>query len=325
MGRRWWLGAGVCLALAGCRGSNATEAQSSSRGSAALLRHALPGEDLRGMSGLSRVPGARDRFLSVAERLHHVIPVQLGPDDRLVTGSPIRVVGVDRALDLEGLAFLDAGSLVFATEADRPRTHEFLLFADMEDDRIEVTDRVPFSYAPWGIVPSRNRGLEGVCAAGGRVVGVSEMVEGDGPNRWSPLGIYHPETGRWRNFRVALTSDTGKLSGLSCASMPGGIRVTAIERHFDLLHVVRFTIPRRGGENEVERLKPRVLADLRPRFQETPPNFEGLEAAGPGRFLLITDNDWRGVRGPTEMIFFEEPGSVLARPGAPSLGATLPP
>jgi hypothetical protein len=105
-----------------------------------------------------------------------------------------------------------------------------------------------------------------------------------------------------------LTSDTGKLSGLACERVGGALEVTAIERHFDLLHVVRFQLDGTGGD-----VRARTIDDLRPGFSETPPNFEGIERAAPGIYFLITDNDWRGVRGPTEIIRWEEPARPAVR------------
>lgn len=303
---------GLALVLAGCRKSTPTPNNP-------IERIALPGEPLRGLSGLARVPGEPDRFFSVAERLHHVIPVRLEAGGQLRSEAPIPVEGVDADLDLEGLAFLGPRSLVFATEADKARNQEWLLFAEWEDDSIRVKRRSPFSYGPWGLVPVRNMGLEGVCAVPGTVVAASEMVGAAGSQRWSPVGAYDLEHDRWRAFRIHLTSDTGKISALTCTRTVDGITVTAIERHFDLLHVVRFVVPDAGGEADVVDVVPTVLADLRPRFHETPPNFEGIEQIAPGRFVLITDNDWRGVRGPTEVVFFEE-----REPGGAVLGSTTP-
>lgn len=325
---RWlWAVCALGLSTGACREGGWTGAPRSAgpdRGPW-VHRHPLPGDALRGLSGLAREPGPSGRFMTVAERLHHVVPVELGEDGALKSGPPIRVEGVDPELDLEGLTFLSDGRLVFATEADRKRTHEWLLFARREGDKIWIEDRVPFTYAPWNITPVRNKGLEGVCASSDQVVGVSEMVESEASRRWSPLGVYRIQDNTWRHFRVYLSSSSGKLSGLTCRSIPGGVEVTAIERHFDLLLVVRFVVPDTETAETVPALVPTVLANLRPRFKETPPNFEGLERVAGGQFLMITDNDWRGVRGPTELIFFEEEpplGSLPAR-GA-TLGTALP-
>jgi len=282
----------------------------------AVERVPLPGSALRGLSGLTRSPeGADPTFLAVAERRRHVVPIRVDGEE-IVALTPRRVKGVAEGLDLEGLAFVDDETIVFATEADYARTAERLLFAryaesaregsasDPNGDDIEVIRTLEFDYDAWGIVPVRNRGLEGICVAAGRVVTASEMVAEARGRRWSPLGVLHPTEEAWTPYRIFLSSDTGKLSGLSCRATADGIEVTAIERHFDVLRIVRFRLDGRGGDIDV-----RVLADLRPRFDETPPNFEGLESATPGVYFLITDNDWRGVRGPTEMIRWEAPGS----------------
>jgi hypothetical protein len=266
----------------------------------------LPGDALRGLSGLTPAPaGSPFAFLAVAERLHHLIPVVVDGSG-LRSLPPIPVEGVDPDLDLEGLAFMDASTLVFATEADRERRSEKILFAHYAPDRVQVFRAIEFDYEPWGLLPTRNRGLEGICIAGDALVVASEMVAETDGRRWSPAGVYDLHREDWTPYRVFLSSDTGKLSGLVCRVPPGAprgpVEVTAIERHFDLLHVVRFTLD--PSQTEVEA---RLVADLRPGFSETPPNFEGLGQHSPGVYFLITDNDWHGVRGPTEMIRWEEP------------------
>lgn len=275
-------------------------------------RVALPGDALRGLSGLTPAPpGAGFTFLSVAERLHHLIPIRLEPGG-VETLPPRPIVGVDADLDVEGLAFIDDATLVFATEADHEREAEQMLFARWSArDGAEVFRVVEFDYDPWGIVPDRNRGLEGICATDRHIVAASEMVGEEGRHRWSPVATFDRIEEAWTPFRVFLTSDTGKLSGLSCRPVGDEIEVTAIERHFDLLHVVRFRLAPSGGD-----VQARTVADLRPGFTETPPNFEGFASLDRRIHFLITDNDWRGVRGPTELIRWIDPEADLA-PAAP--------
>lgn len=287
-----------------------------------IERIALPGEALRGLSGLTRIPGGDGTgpsFLAVSERTHHLIPIAVTADGPRAH-DPLPILDVDPDLDLEGLAFSDAETLVFATEADYERNAEKVLFARWEGDRAEVFRVIEFDYDPWGLVPTRNRGLEGICVTGRAIVAASEMVDATEGRRWSPVAVFDLEEEAWTPYRVFLTSETGKLSGLACLERDGGIEVTAIERHFDLLHVVRFDLRGAGGDVQAS-----VQADLRPGFDETPPNFEGLERQAPGVYFLITDNDWRGVRGPTEMIRWEEPAEAPhPGPDAPSEAGTTP-
>lgn len=272
-----------------------------------IERTALPGDALRGLSGLARPPSGGDTYYAVAERLHHVVPLHVGTDG-WVARRPIPMRGVDAELDVEGLAFIDDETLVLATEADHARDSEKVLFARWTPREVIVFRLVEFDYEAWGLVPARNRGLEGICAAGDQIVAASEMVGQLGAHRWSPVATYDLAEEAWTPYRVFATSDTGKLSGLTCERVDGGLEVTAIERHFDLLHVVRFRLDGRGGDVQAE-----IIGDLRPGFAQTPPNFEGIERAGPGVYFLITDNDWRGVRGPTEMIRWEEAAAPRLR------------
>lgn len=272
-----------------------------------IERIALPGAKLRGLSGLARPPGGSDTFYAVAERLHHLVPVKIDAGG-IAAGSPIPLEGVDADLDVEGLAFIDDRTLVLATEADHARESEKVLFARFAPHGAQVIRLVAFDYQAWGLIPARNRGLEGICATGRHVVAASEMVDEQAGHRWSPVATYDLSEEAWTPYRVFLTSDTGKLSGLACERVGGALEVTAIERHFDLLHVVRFQLDGTGGD-----VRARTIDDLRPGFSETPPNFEGIERAAPGIYFLITDNDWRGVRGPTEIIRWEEPARPAVR------------
>jgi hypothetical protein len=236
-----------------------------------------------------------------------VIPIRVGSGG-WTAERPIPIDGVDADLDVEGLAFIDDQTLVFATEADYARDSEKVLFARFARSEVSVFRLVEFDYEAYGLIPARNRGLEGICVAGDQIVAASEMVGEVGAHRWSPVATYDLVEEAWTPYRVFATSDTGKLSGLTCERVDGELEVTAIERHFDLLHVVRFRLDGTGGDVQAE-----VIGDLRPGFAETPPNFEGIEQAGPGVYFLITDNDWRGVRGPTEVIRWEEPAAPPAR------------
>jgi len=315
-GPEWLLGAIATLAaVPACTGCDEPRTSTPSSLRPPIQRVALPGDALRGLSGLTRAPSTLDAdFLSVAERRHHLIPIRVTREG-FESGTPIPVRGVDPDLDLEGLALIDDEHLVFATEADFARTSEKVLFAGWHGREVRVEETVSFDYDPWGLVPTRNRGLEGLCVAGDVLAAASEMVAQEQGRRWSPVAVYDRAEGQWTPYRVFLTSDTGKLSGLACeADSTGGLTVTAIERHFDLLHLVRFRLEGPGGDVEAH-----VLDDLRPGFAETPPNFEGLERSGTGVFYLITDNDWRGVRGPTEMIWWREslPAPTRHHAGAP--------
>ncbi len=273
-----------------------------------ISRIALPGDALRGLSGLTKAPkGAPYDYLSVAERLHHLIPIHTSTSG-VRASDPIPVEGVDPSLDLEGLAFTDDGRLIFSTEADRARSSDHILFAEIGAGKATILRSLEFPYEPWGITPDRNRGLEGVCQVGGTIVAASEMVREDDGRRWSPVGLHDPEHG-WIPYKVYLTSGTGKISGLDCVRDGPTLVVDAIERHFDVLFLVRFRLEPDAKTASVER-----LGDLRPGFDATPPNFEGLARRPSGGWVMITDNDWRGVRGPTEVIRWAVPGAPPAGP-----------
>ncbi|MGF1508641.1 MAG: esterase-like activity of phytase family protein [Myxococcota bacterium] len=274
-----------------------------------IPRIPLPGTALRGMSGLTAIPGTEPQeFLAVSERLHHVVPIQW-TGSTFVTGTPVPVQGVPRQVDLEGIAWMDSESgasrLVFATEARTARHSDVLLEAERSGDAYHVRRQIPFDYPLWGLQPGSNRGLEGVCAVGrgtsARYVAVSEIVQTVNQHRRAPLGVYRVGDASWRPLWVKLTTDKGKLSGITCDETERGWTVTAIERHFGILRLLRFSM---NDESDSE-LVPEPIADLRPGFDETPPNFEGLARLDAHRLLLLTDNDYGGLQGPTELIVFE--------------------
>ncbi|NJK89115.1 MAG: esterase-like activity of phytase family protein [Myxococcales bacterium] len=313
--RRWTgllLGAGM---LGSCQDLGASCSRNARPPPELLItRVALPDPVLRGMSGLTRAPSGRPYdYLAVAERLHHLIPIRVheGTFEAL---APLPIRGVEASIDLEGVASLEDGRLAFSTEEDRSRDVDYVMLAELHDDHAEVVRRIALPYETWGLRPERNRGLEGLCGSSGRIVVASEMVvESPDGSRRSPVAVLDLATERWTPGSIRLTSDTGKISGLACSDAAGGLTVTAIERHFDRLHLVQFDV---GDDGQVSGA--RLLADLRPRFSETPPNFEGIERIGDNAFLLVTDNDWRGVRGPTELIRWDAPHPGSRRGPAPA-------
>jgi hypothetical protein len=291
----------ILLLVGACRREDASDE--------AVIRVPLPSPELRGVSGLARVPGTIRplQFLAVPERGEKVVPIMV-EESRVLSGLPVPIHGVPPDTDLEGIAFYlpesDPTRLVFATEARHDRSTDLLLLAEMVPGAVKVRGQLRFEYAALGVKPEPNRGLEGVCVANRRLITVSEMVaEREGGGRAAPLGVYDLDAERWRYHWVQLTTDRGKLSGLTCAAEGPRIAVTAIERHFDVLVVVRFQV----GDDSPSLVPSQRWSDLRPRFRRSPPNFEGIERLDARSFLLVTDNDYGGVSGPTEVIRFDSP------------------
>jgi len=105
---------------------------------------------------------------------------------------------------------------------------------------------------------------------------------------------------------VRLTSKTGKLAAMSCKVTGGSIVALAVERHFSVSHLLRFTIPEGP---EAQRIEPTLAADLSESCSPLP-NFEGLAWLEDGSAVAITDNRYRGAaREPSRLYFI--PASTI--------------
>src|SRR5690606_24762195 len=109
-------------------------------------------------------------------------------------------------------------------------------------------------------------------------------------------------TRQWTYHRLALTSETGKISALDCRRSGDGIEVWAVERHFETSRVVRFVLPLEAPAGDrAELVTPAVVLDLAAHTDGGRRNFEGLVRA-PGRVRLVVDNAWVTITGPNEIV-----------------------
>lgn len=279
-----------------------------------FTRIALDRPDLHGASGLTRAPDGR--FFTVLERDHRLFELAIDGARANVVSSRA-VIGAPGGVDLESVAFLDDTHLVFGTETTRTdRTGDTLLFAQLEADKVVITgEPVALEYGAWGITPERNRGIEGLCVAGRTVVAAVETAGVQGEQRFAPVATLDLSTREWTLFRVGLTSETGKISGLTCRAGPSGVEVLALERHYEVSRIVAFTLPAAGGDVMAE-----VLRDIAPLVggDEKIPNFEGIAVASDGAIVSISDNDYGGITGPTELLVLPAPTAAPSKGGAPA-------
>ncbi len=202
----------------------------------------------------------------------------------------LTLVGVPAGLDTEALAIVGPGELMLGTEAQTRRTSDLLLRVAVEGSTARVTSTRTLSYQPWGLTADANRGIEGLCFAGGALVaGLEQVIERDGA-RFAPLAVLHDE--RWTHHRLRLTSGRGKLAALDCVTSGKGLRVVGIERHYEVARLLSFTVPLSGPATTIE---PVIVEDLAPHFSDLP-NFEGVAFEG-GDLVLTNDNDSGGRRG----------------------------
>ena len=254
-----------------------------------------------GLSGLTRDPAGV--LWALGERGDFLL--EIDPTSFHVTPHP--VVGAPQGADLEALASVGSGSFVVGTETQEAgRTTDALLLASIDQGRLRVRAKESLDYRAWGLAAPKNHGIEGLCHVDGIVVVATELVDEQRGRRWAPIALLDLDTKAWKRHRVALTSDTGKLSALDCRSIDGEIVALAVERHFGVARLIRFEVP---ASSTGVWLEPRVVADLAARIDPLP-NFEGLSWADDGSVVLLTDNRYRGpIREPSTLYFV--PASAL--------------
>ena len=204
-------------------------------------------------------------------------------------------------IDLEAMTWVDGTRFVLGTETqEKGRLRDVVLDGRLDRDRFVVTSVGHIDYARWNLTAPDNRGIEGVCHVDGVLVLATELVERQRGRRWAPLGMFDPKTQTWTAHRVALTSKTGKLAAIDCRIVDGSIEALAVERHYGVSRLLRFTVPR-GPEGKW--IEPRVAADLSTSISPLP-NFEGLVWMADGSAVLVTDNQYRGSAPDPSRLYF---------------------
>ena len=248
-----------------------------------------------GLSGLTWLP--EGRLLAVSERGRSV--VLLDPTRR--RASEVRPVrGVPEGLDLEAVASLGGDRVAFGTESqERGRMADLVLVGTLGPGGVTVEQVIELSWAPFGIHPAPNHGIEALCFAGGTVVAVGEEAGRVGGQRYAPVWMRRLSGGPVRTARLLLSSPEGKPSGLVCR--PGADReleLTAVERHFSTIRLVQWSLPEDGGAP----VAPASVIDLGASLGDAPPNPEGLARDPAGGLWLVSDNDYGGVQGPAHLV-----------------------
>jgi hypothetical protein len=250
-------------------------------------------ETAPGLSGLAADPSGA--LWTVAERDHVVYRIALDPLDTVA--FPIDGAPPDH--DLEAIAALPGGRFAFGAEGRFEDTARVLV-GERRGDRIAITHGISLSSEQVGVTLAVNHGAEGVCAAGDTLLVAIETVGVTGGRRWAPLVRLDHER-MTRVYRVWLTTPTGKLSAIDCraaaAGAPGAIDVLAVERHFEVSELLVFQV---GDPADIA---PRVALDLSPVLRGRL-NLEGIASLPDGRVVATVDNQYRGIRGPSELLVF---------------------
>jgi len=249
--------------------------------------------DVVGLSGLSR--DEHGAFWAPGEGADAVL--RIDPDTFGVTRYP--VVGAPAGSDLEALSWVEGTRFVLGTEnQDKGRTRDLILDGRLDGGQFKVTPIGHLEYTHWRLTAPDNHGIEGICHVDGVMILATELVEEQQDRRWAPVGMFDPKIQTWTAHRVALSSDTGKLAAIDCRMRDGVIEVLAVERHYGVSRLIRFSIPQ-GPEGQW--IEPIVAADLA-KLVTPLPNFEGLAWLEDGSAVLLTDNQHRGaVREPSRI------------------------
>jgi hypothetical protein len=251
-----------------------------------------------GLSG-SALDG-EGRLWAVAERQRMMVAIR-----RRQRGDvelwPVALRRVPDGLEAESLAWLGQNRFAIGTEQRGPaRSEDLVLLLELHGAEAWVTGWLPLDYrALWGILAPDNQGIEGLCAAGGHLVAAGEAVIRERGRRFAPVARRKLDQDQWVPHLVELTSRRGKLAALDCRMAPDRktLEVHAVERHYGITRVIRFSLPTEGGS---KRLSAHVLHDLSARFARMP-NVEGIVVDG-NEIVLVTDHDALSEPGTTESI-----------------------
>lgn len=298
----WAAAVGLLIGAQSCRGfgyhrSDIVEAKAAKAG---VRRFEVETGSYGGLSDLTT--DARGHFWSIPERERVLLRLHLEGPQPGVDAPPIPIDGIADNLDTESLTWLSDDKFAIGTETQSARrSSDDILLVTVQGDKATVTNRITLPYALWGMSAANNQGIEGLCYAGGHLIAAGESV-GHTPDgqRFAPLGRYDPSKNAWMPFSLLLTSSTGKISALACRQNPADSKMTvlAIERHFGVAKLLRFSLPLAG---EGSAITPEVLVDFA-RVIEGLPNYEGVGWSLQGDIYMLTDNRMGVEMGPTEGI-----------------------
>ena len=266
------------------------------RAAALFTRVELDTAGVHGLSGLA--VDADGTLWTVAERGAAAFAITL--DGGRATAVRYPIEGVPDGEDLEAVAMAPGGLWVGTEGRERGVARVFALVRD--GARLVVTG-APIELRPdeVGVEVGANHGAEGVCAVGDVVAIALETAGQDARGRWASVVVIDRARGTRVVHRVRLSSATGKLSALDCWREGETLRAMAIERHFEVTRVLRFTLDAAAVE-----ITPMVALDLGPVLRGTL-NLEGLARLADGRVVAVVDNQYRTITGPDELLVFAAP------------------
>lgn len=289
-------------------GAGCSKPPSIDKQAAAKLFTEVPVETGHGLSGLAADRGGA--LWTIAERDQKAYRITL--DAALKpTVETYEIRGVPSGTDLEGIAVLDGEPLptrfALGTEAQMDGK-AMVLLAERQGQALVVSRSIELPAAVVGIELKSNHGAEGVCGGGDVLLAAIEGAGVDDGKRWAPVvRIVGGQVAQL--YRVWLTSDKGKLSGLDCrVAADGTAHVLAIERHFEVTKILRFTLTTAGAPRSD--ITPEIALDLGPVLRSGL-NLEGIAWTDDGQVSAVVDNQWTTITGPSQLLVFK-PGVVAA-------------
>ncbi len=269
---------------------------------------------VHGLSGLTR--DDRGNLWTISERTHDLVEVAADGQTRVLP-----IANIPEVAELESLAFIGrspGGDILMAigTEGQCIDNSHRVLFAEIRGERAFVVNEIALSLDVWNAQCDDGLGIEGLCRAGDALVGVVERPEsGDNGERYALVGVMDVGDvgvglvrGPLQYFRLHLASDTGKISGLHCELSAHGIDVVAIERHFEVSQLVRFSLPRseKAPSEDIGEVNASAVFDLGPYTDNRRRNFEGITIDPQGNVSIVVDNHWKTITGPNELVHLRQ-------------------
>lgn len=256
----------------------------------------MPMQDLPGLSGLARDDAGA--LFAVPEQERVLIELSATGQEQ----HRYRVSGVADGIEFESLAWLGKDRFAIGTEGGCKDGAEHVLVITREGESAKVAQDIKVPLSGWGATCDDKRGLEGLCAAGGKMIAALENpLPGKNDERLAAIARIDEATGEVTAYRLTLTSKTGKIAGLDCRVKDGVMEVLAIERHFEVSRLLVFSLPLTGAADPAPQTA-RMAVDLFPYANEGKRNFEGVVWLDDKHAMLIVDNKFGKITGPNQMV-----------------------
>ncbi|MDQ7903221.1 esterase-like activity of phytase family protein [Phytohabitans sp. ZYX-F-186] len=277
------------------------------------------------LSGLSAVPGKRDRLVSVTDSVYtptRLLTIDTGDKPARIVGDlTVTKGGAPVGYDAEGVAARPGGGYWLGVEGTGPTGNPNLLVRLRPDG--SVAEEVPFPADVAAAVTSN--GIEGVAVTGhgsrsGEQVWVAIQRELTGdPKGLVRIGRYSVATKTWAWLAYPLdAAPAGAWVGLSELVAVDDDTFAVVERDNQrgpaakVKKVYTFKVPKGFGTG-LPVVKKRLAVDLLPLLRAgngwTQDKVEGLAIGGDGRTYAVTDND--GVDESTGETVFLRLGKLL--------------